>query len=77
MASKAQMALANRLLEAVKRAGTINKFDLMDKESVSIAQWNQISAWFKHRFIDGLNLLEYDKKTKNFKWLGKVEQVAR
>ncbi len=68
MTSKAQQTRANRMLAVIERDKIINKFDLMDLCGLSLANYNQLSAWFKHRYQDTLHMVEYDKDAKNWKW---------
>lgn len=70
MSNKAQVSVANNMLNIIKHEQTINKFDLMDRAGLSVGAYNQISAWFKHRYSETTKLVEYDKKFKMWKWIG-------
>lgn len=77
MATKEQVTLANSLLGIIQREGRINKFDLMDKASIGISTYNQISAWFKHRYQDTVHAVEYESKTKSWIWKGTNESKEK
>ena len=68
MANKSQITRANRMLEIIKRDGSINKFDLMDICGLSLANYNQLAGWFTHRYQDTLQMVEYDKQSKRWIW---------
>ena len=58
------------MLNLIKEEGTINKFDLMDMCGMSVGDYNQIAAWFKHRFQETHTIVRYDKDSKNWSWIG-------
>jgi len=62
----------NHMLSVIQKAGIINKFELQDLCGMSIFSYNQISAKFLHRYQDQLHQIEYDRKSKSFKW---IEQI--
>ena len=63
MASKGQLKNATRFVQQIQKDKIINKFDLMDKLSISIATYNQIKPYVEHRFG---HYVEYDRKSKNW-----------
>lgn len=75
MASKRQVTKANHMLEMIKTNGIINKFDMMDACGISLNEYNQLSAWFTRRYCEIGNLVEYDKKEKSWRWLGRGDQT--
>jgi hypothetical protein len=66
MASKGQLKSATKFVQQIQKQKSINKFDLMDKLSISIPTYNQIKPYIEHRFG---HYVEYDKKSKN--WIAK------
>ncbi len=58
----------NHMLNSIKQAGTIHKFDLQDLVGMSVFSYNQISAKFIRRYEEQLHQIEYNTKTKTFKW---------
>ena len=75
MTSKTQEALLRKMIGIIEREGVIHLFDLQDKVGISVSQFNQISAYFKHRYVDEFGWIEYDKKTKTFKWIKQDESL--
>jgi len=71
MTSQSQQTRANHLLNIIKKEKIINKFDLMDLAGISLSNYNQLSAWFKHRYIETLHMVEYDQRSKNWRWIEK------
>ena len=63
MASKGQMKNATKFVQQIQKDKIINKFDLMDKLSISIPTYNQIKPYVEHRFG---HHVEYDRKSKNW-----------
>lgn len=63
MASKGQLKSATKFVQQIQKDGTINKFDLMDKLSISIPTYNQLKPYVEHRFG---HYVEYDRKSKNW-----------
>ncbi len=65
MATKTLLKNAWTLVDFIQKAGTegIHKFDLMDKASMSISQFDKMSPYLKHRFS---NKVEYNQKSQ--KW---------
>ena len=76
MASKRQVTKANNMLEMIKNNGPINKFDLMDACGISLNEYNQLSAWFTRRYSEIGHIVEYDRKEKSWRWLGKGDKTA-
>jgi len=67
MATKGQLKIAMRFVEQIKREdGRINKFDLMDKLSMSISTYNQLKPYVEHRFG---HYVEYDRPSQS--WIKK------
>lgn len=66
MATKGQLKIANKFVLQIQTDKRINKFDLMDKLSMSIASYNQLKPYVEHRFG---HYVEYERKTKD--WIKK------
>ena len=66
MATKGQLKIANRFVRQIQTDSPINKFDLMDKLSMSISTYNQLKPYIEHRFA---HHVEYDKQSKS--WIKK------
>ena len=72
MTSQRQQTRANKMLTMIQKHGIINKFDLMDLCEMSVGDYNQIVGWFKHRYQDTNQMVEYDKASKNWKWIQRI-----
>lgn len=72
MASKGQLRKASEFVKQVKVAGSIHKFDLMDKISISIPTYNQLKPYVEHRYGQ---YVEYNPKTKMWK-AKKVTEIS-
>jgi hypothetical protein len=66
MATKSLLKNANDLVRIIQREKTIHKFDLMDKASMSMSQYDKLAPYLKHRFA---HLVEYDRNSKHWKSL--------
>ena len=75
MASQRQVSRANHMLEMIKQNSPINKFDLMDSCQISLNEYNQMAAWFSHRYETTGQLVEYDRKSKSWRWIGRGEKT--
>lgn len=67
MATKGQLKMANKFVRQIQSDSPINKFDLMDKLSISISTYNQLKPYIEHRFG---HHVEYDRKSQN--WTKKI-----
>jgi len=66
MATKGQLKKATEWVQLIQKEGRINKFDLMDKLSISIATYNQSKPYIEHRYG---HYVEYEKSSKD--WIKK------
>ena len=60
----------------IKEAGTINKFDLMDACNMGLSEYNQMAAWFERRYGEIGHLVEYERKDKSWRWLGRGDKTT-
>lgn len=63
MATKGQLKNSHKFIDRIQKDGSIHKFDLMDKLSISIATYNQIKPYVEYRFG---HLVEYDRKSAHW-----------
>ena len=75
MTSQRQQSRANKMLHFIEKNGTIHKFDLMDLCGLSVGDYNQIAGWFKYRYQETSMVVEYDSKSKNWRWIGRTSKV--
>jgi len=71
MASQKQITRANRLLHQIQKSGTIHKYDLMDLCGMSVTDYNNIAGWFRYRYEETSQMVEYNPKTKSWRWIGR------
>ena len=64
-----QEKLFSTMVNIIKREGTISVFDLQNEAGISVSEFSQISACFKYRYGKKFGWIEYNKKTKTFKWI--------
>lgn len=64
MASKGQIKKAHAFVQLIQKEGSINKFDLMDKLSISIATYNQLKPYVEYRYG---HYVEYVKESKTWR----------
>jgi len=66
-----QIQLMNNWTIIVKEQKEINKYDLMIKLRITVAQYNQMKG-----FVENLqsNVIEYDKPTQIWKYIGNREE---
>ncbi len=68
MASKHDVSRANRILELIKKNGSIHRYDLQDLMGMSGSAFNNLMGWFRYRYETTLHQIEYDQKSKMFRW---------
>ncbi len=76
MTSLKQQTQANKMLHQIEHDGIINKYDLMDVCGMSVNNYNAIAGWFKHRYQETNMVVEYDPKSKNWRWIGRADPKA-
>lgn len=59
------------MLHFIEKNSPINKFDLMDLCGMSVGEYNQLSSWFKYRYEETGQIVEYSPKTKSWRWIGR------
>lgn len=70
MASKTDMAHINKIAGLIQKRKVINKYDLIMLSEISVSLFEKLKPLMEHLYKDKL---EYDIKTKNWKWLVVVE----
>jgi len=64
MATKGQLKIATLFVQQIqKETNPINKFDLMDKLSMSISTYNQLKPYVEHRYGQ---YVEYNRKSQSW-----------
>ena len=66
-----QFQLMNYWTRIVKEHKEINKYDLMEKLKITVAQYNQMKGFVEYRQGE---VIEYDKPTQNWKYKGITEE---
>ena len=76
MTSQRQQTRANRLLHYIEKNGTIHKWDLIDLCGMSVTDYNNIASWFRYRYEETSQMVEYDSKAKTWRWIGRGNKNA-
>jgi len=66
-----QIQLMNNWTLLVKQYGEINKYDLMEKLKITVAQYNQMKGFVENRQSE---VIEYDKPSQMWKYKGNREE---
>ena len=72
MTSLKQQTKASEMLRLIRENSPINKYDLMDMARMSVNQYNAIAGWFRYRYEETNQQVEYDKQNKTWIWRGKL-----
>lgn len=73
MASKADISNINRLLGIIRKESAIDKYNLVMKSGLSISTYDKLKPFLESVYKHNV---EYDRKTKIWKWLEQIEQVV-
>jgi hypothetical protein len=60
MATKTMLKKGSNLIGIIQREGSIHKFDLIDKASISLSTYNQMKPYLEYRYAQ---YVRYDEKT--------------
>lgn len=60
MATKTMLKKGSTLIGIIQREGSIHKFDLIDKASISLSSYNQMKPYIEYRYAQ---YVRYDEKT--------------
>ena len=60
MATKTMLKKGSTLIGIIQREGSIHKFDLIDKASISLSTYNQMKPYIEYRYAQ---YVKYDEKT--------------
>lgn len=69
MATKTMLKKGSTLIGIIQREGSIHKFDLIDKASISLSSYNQMKPYIEYRYAQ---YVRYDEKTGIW---SKVEEI--
>ena len=78
MTSCRQQQKANKLLDAIEKHGTVDRYDAIDEAGMDMRQYyaNSFSGWFIHTYQDKLHYIEYNKATNTFTWCKKENSTT-
>jgi len=72
MVSSIEQRKIQRMINIIKKEGTIHRWDLIDDARLSIRDYNQLKSYMEHRFD---HLITYNKSMQTWSKLGQLDEI--